>query len=110
MLHQATEGYYKTALLVFTAYRPKEHNIQTLGKRCGQVHRTLRDVFPRATREEKHRFKLLKDAYVDARYSMTYSITREQLEALAEDVRVLRNKTEQACREKIASLAKSVAR
>ena len=30
-LHQATERYYTTVLLVFTDYRPKDHNLETLG-------------------------------------------------------------------------------
>ena len=30
-LHQATERYYTTILLVFTDYRPKDHNLETLG-------------------------------------------------------------------------------
>jgi uncharacterized protein len=109
-LHQATECYYKTMILVFTAYRPKEHNLESLGKQCADLHPDLRDVFPAkdtATEEEKHRFELLKQAYVDARYSMSYCITREELEWLAGHVRELRGRVERVCQERIAALAEA---
>jgi HEPN domain-containing protein len=80
MLHQATETYYKTMLMVFTAYRPKQHNIEKLGNRCRNLHEARGGIFPRDTPEDEARFKLLKAAYVDARYSMKYSITREELD------------------------------
>jgi uncharacterized protein len=107
-LHQATEMYYKTMILVFTAYRPKEHNLENLGKQCADLHPDLREVFPAgpaATAEDEHRVKLLKQAYVDARYSMNYRITREELEWLAGHVRELRARVERACQERIAALA-----
>jgi HEPN domain-containing protein/predicted nucleotidyltransferase len=111
-LHQATENYYKTVTLVFTAYRPKDHNIEALGSKCGKLHEAMRDVFPHgptATPEENERFKLLKAAYVDARYSMKYRISRADLEILAGHVRELRARTERACREHIELLAAAAA-
>ena len=107
-LHQATETYYKGMALVFTAYRPKEHNLAILGKRCAALHPDLRDVFPvepTATAEEVRRVKLLKEAYVEARYSMSYRITREELEWLAERVRDLRARVERVGQERIEILA-----
>lgn len=104
MLHQATENYYKCALLVLTAYRPRQHNIQTLGKQCASLHPAFRDVFPRDTPPANHRFKLLKKAYVDARYNMHYRISRSDLEELARNIAVLRERTEAVCTEHIASM------
>lgn len=103
-LHQATETYYKTVLLVFTAYRPKAHDIEELGKKCGDLHPAFRDVFPTEAPDEERRFKLLRAAYVDARYNMKYRITREELEALAAHVRDLAARTERACTERIAAM------
>jgi uncharacterized protein len=40
-LHQATERYFATALLVFTAYKPKTHNLSLLGKRAADLHADL---------------------------------------------------------------------
>ncbi len=103
-LHQATERFYAAFLLVHTGYKPKFHDIEKLGKlAAAEMHEMLR-VFPRATDEEKARFDLLKRAYVDARYSKTYTITREDLEYLAARVGELRTMTEAACRKKIDDL------
>jgi hypothetical protein len=46
----------------------------------------------------------LKAAYVDARYSMKYSITREDLEILAGHVKELGVRVERVCRERIAAM------
>jgi HEPN domain-containing protein/predicted nucleotidyltransferase len=106
-LHQTTETCYKTVLLVFTAHLPKTHKLDELGKKCGDLHPAFRDLFPRATETDRGRFELLQAAYLDARYSMTYTITREDLEALAAPVRTLRDHTEQACRARIAAMTEA---
>ena len=66
-LHQATERYYTTILLVFTDYRPKDHNLETLGIKVTMCDKRFA-VFPQTTDEEKRRFELLKRAYIDARF------------------------------------------
>ena len=61
-------------------------------------------VFPElSTEEEKEKFKLLRKAYVDARYKPSYTITKEQLDWLAERIQELQSLTEKLCEEKIAS-------
>lgn len=103
-LHQATERYYTTILLVFTDYRPKDHNLETLGIKVEMCDARFA-VFPKTTDEEKHRFELLKRAYIDARYNMDeYVITPTELEYLAEKVEVLRGLTESICYEKILGI------
>ena len=103
-LHQATENYYKCAILVFTAYWPKQHNIATLGGQCASLSPAFRDIFPMASADDERRFELLKEAYVKARYSLTYTISREDLEALARHIAVLHERTETACKDHIASM------
>jgi predicted nucleotidyltransferase/HEPN domain-containing protein len=107
-LHQATERFYHCSLLVLTAYKPKTHNLDDLGKRAGDLHPALRNVFPRGTPEDDRLFKLLKHAYVDARYDPKYAITREELEAIAVHVRELRSRVEVVCRERIAAMDPAV--
>ncbi len=105
LLHQATEAYYyKCSLLVITTYRPKTHNIETLGKRCVSLDPAFRDVFPRDDPDSERQFKLLKAAYVSARYSLSYRISREDLETLAHRIVILRERTEEVCERYIASL------
>ena len=100
-LHQATERFYHCVL---TAYRPKVHNLEDLGKRAGDLHPALRNVFPRGTPEDDRLFKLLKHAYVDARYDPKFTITRQELESIAVHVRELRTRVEKVCRERIEAM------
>jgi HEPN domain-containing protein len=105
-LHQVTERYYGTVQLVFTGYKPKTHDLEILGGMAKACDMEFGKVFPKGDLQERMRFTLLKKAYVDARYKAEYQITKEDLEWLAERVQILRNLTEQICKEKIASFTK----
>jgi hypothetical protein len=48
---------------------------------------------------------LLRAAYVDARYSFAFQISREDLDVLARYVGAFRLRAEQACRERLVVLA-----
>jgi uncharacterized protein len=104
-LHQATERYYATALLVFSGYKPASHDIEALGNQVGALHPDLDEPIPKSLPEDERLFKLLKKAYIEARYSRSYRITAEELAILGERVRALAGRIERACREKIASFA-----
>jgi predicted nucleotidyltransferase/HEPN domain-containing protein len=103
-LHQAAEHYYKCAILVVTAYWPKEHNIKYLARLGAGLDPAFRDIFPVKPHAEKRRLELLKDAYVKARYSLKWTISREDLEVLAQRIAVLRERTQAVCEAHIASL------
>lgn len=100
-LHQATERYYTAIQLVYTDYRPKEHDLERLDIRVRNSDKRF-DVFPRTTPEEEHLFELLRRAYIDARYKMDeYSITESQLNYLSERVLALKQLTQELCKERI---------
>jgi uncharacterized protein len=101
-LHQATERYYGAIQLVFTGYKPKTHDIEDLGALAKACNMEFGKVFPKSSKQEHDRFELLRKAYVDARYNMDYSITKEDLDYLSERVRLLRALTKQICGNKIA--------
>ncbi len=103
MLHQATENLFSTNLLVFTHYKPSTHDIEKLYSLVNSLHNDFKTAFPLTTDKEKALFKLLRRAYVKARYNKTYTITQAQLEWLAECVEKLKILTEKLCREKIES-------
>ena len=103
LLHQAVESFYGTILLVFTRYKPSTHDLVKLGQRVGSIEPQFLSVFPKATEEEQACFKLLRKAYVDARYKPSYAITEAQLTWLAARVNHLQALTEKLCKEKIAS-------
>ncbi|KQS30623.1 HEPN domain-containing protein [Dyadobacter sp. Leaf189] len=101
-LHQATERFYAAILLVFTDYKPRIHDIEILGNQVIKQHAEFGTVFPMTNEEEKRLFLLLKKAYIDARYNRNYKIEKEELEYLADRVRILKDLTERICNERIA--------
>jgi DNA repair ATPase RecN len=90
--------------MVSVGGKPKIHNLETLGKIIVYYHPEFMKIFPRQTKEEKRLFKLLKDAYVDARYKKDYKITREELEYLAKRVEKLRDLVAENCKSIINKL------
>ncbi|MFA6714911.1 MAG: HEPN domain-containing protein [Victivallales bacterium] len=105
-LHQATERFYTAYALVTSEYKPKTHNINKLGKIAARYCPEYKKIFPRQTDEEKRLFKLLKDAYIDARYKKNYKITKDELTYLSKRVEKLRDLVEKTCKAKIESLKK----
>ncbi len=103
LLHQATERYYHAAILVFTGYKQRTHDIELLGNLAGEQHALMVDLLPKTEPDDKHLFDLLKKAYIDARYSMSYRITSEELAELQKRVLVLADRVRSACLEQIAT-------
>jgi len=100
-LHQATERLYACVLLVISNYKPNTHNLKQLNSLAISKDERIADVFPQDTKAQRRRFQLLKQAYVDARYSEHYKITQEELEWLAERVHHFQQLTEKLYREKM---------
>lgn len=103
-LHQATERLYICFLLVRTLYFPRSHNIKFLRSLAEDKEPRLVDAWPREAKLERRRFERLKRAYVEARYSASYAITTDDLDALAASVTRLREIVDQVCRERLAEL------
>ena len=78
-LHQATECFLYASILVFTNYKPKTHDLEKLLRWSASQHPGFVKVFPVSTKEQQRRFKLLRAAYVEARYDRSYKITKEEL-------------------------------
>lgn len=101
MLHQACENYYYAIRLTFTLRNNKQHNLSKLSSTTRRYSDDLNTVFPQNTPEEKRLFKLLKAAYVDARYNPHFVVTKEDIDALIPKVELLRDITKRICEEKI---------
>jgi len=97
LLHQATESFYNAILLVFSGYKPKLHDILELAKRTRNYHYDLFKIFPYSTPEQVECFKLLRKAYIEARYDENYKISKEQLLYLISRVKKLKTVTEKIC-------------
>ncbi|MFA6714221.1 MAG: HEPN domain-containing protein, partial [Victivallaceae bacterium] len=107
-LHQATERFYKAAILTNSGYSPRTHDIETLGQTIARDCPEFLKIFPQKTRKEGDLFQKLKKAYVDARYKKDYSIMNDELVYLAERVKKLRSLVEKSCKGKIESLKKGI--
>ncbi|HEX8443939.1 MAG TPA: HEPN domain-containing protein [Allosphingosinicella sp.] len=103
-LHQATERAYVCFLLVRTLYFPRSHNIKFLRSLAEDNEPRLIEAWPRDTKLERRRFELLKRAYVEARYSASFEISRDDLDALTHCVRRLRDLVEEVARERLDDL------
>ncbi|MFC1677858.1 HEPN domain-containing protein [Planctomycetota bacterium] len=103
MLHQAAESFYGAVLLVYTNYKPKTHDLDTLRRLAANHDPAFFTVFPLRTKQERDRFDLLRQAYVGARYHDDYKITPQELKYLARCVELLREQTEVSCDTKMES-------
>ncbi|MEH6361629.1 MAG: HEPN domain-containing protein [Amylibacter sp.] len=101
-LHQATERAYSAFLLTHTLYTPKSHDIEKLRTRCEEINNGLREAWPRGQKPYDRYFKLLKRAYVEARYSKHYKITAEELAWLAGCVEQLIEVVDAVCEKHLA--------
>lgn len=106
MLHQACENYYYAIRLTFTLRNNKQHNLSKLSSTTRRYSDDLRTVFPQNTPEEKRLFKLIKAAYVDARYNPHFIVTKEDVDALIPKVELLRDITKRICEVKIKEYGK----
>ncbi|QMV16823.1 putative nucleotidyltransferase [Vibrio spartinae] len=96
-LHQAAERFFACTLLVLTNYLPKTHNIEKLKKYCAGQDLAFADIFPMDDKFHRRSFRRLQRAYIDARYSMHYEITEEELIYLQREVEKLKGLVEQVC-------------
>lgn len=103
LLHQSTEHCFACLLLVLTNYKPYTHNLNLLNSLAILQNERVAEVFPQDSKIHRRRFQLLKNAYVDARYSKHYKISPEELVWLGERVTYLQQLTAILCQEKIAS-------
>ena len=103
-LHQASERLYHCVLLVCTFYTPHVHNLGFLRTQAERINARLTYVWPRDTRRDRVLFEKLKEAYVKARYSKHYRISKEELEWLGEQVEELGRVVHEVCAERLEKL------
>lgn len=102
-LHQAIESAYTAVLLTYTLYSPKLHDIKKLRARAEDLDERLIPIWPRKTRYERRAFNHIRRAYVEARYSKHYRITKELLEEATTGVEALQQVVKMVCEERLGS-------
>lgn len=103
-LHQATERLYHCTLLVLTLYSPKSHRLNFLRSQAELAAPELIEAWPRGDRFTRRCFELLRQAYVNARYSPHYVITDEELRWLGERVATLRDLVRAVCEKRLTTV------
>lgn len=91
-------------MLTETLYFPRSHNIKFLRSLAEDKAPRLIEACPRSTRLDRSRFERLKRAYVEARYSESYSVSLDDLTALAGCVASLRAIVDAVCRGHLTAL------
>lgn len=96
-LHQSTEFAYRTLMLTRTLYIPKGHNLPLLRSLAERYDPSLIEIWPRGRKPYDGYFMQLNRAYVEARYSPHYEITKEVAEWLGERNVALRKVINEFC-------------
>lgn len=103
ILNQTAEKFYGGVLLVYTGYKPKTHRIKAYRKYAKHISDNLYHVFryPPTDSEENRLFKILNDAYIDARYKDDYYIAPSDLKNLISKVEELEAVVTDLCERRI---------
>jgi hypothetical protein len=95
---------------LFTPRISRRHDLNDLGQRIEAAAPEVAGALPRkGSAEDERLFELLRSAYVDARYKMSFRISREDLKALEERVLALAERIRSACVEHMGRLGGEVA-
>lgn len=100
--HQAAERFYHCTLLVLCLYSPKSHRLNFLRDLAEGIAPDLVKVWPRSDKFSRRCFELLREAYVNARYSPRYSVTAEELAWIGERVAVLEDLVRKTCEDRLS--------
>lgn len=103
-LHQAAETAYTCFLLVRGRYVLRSHNLKFLRSLAEDRSPRLVAAWPRATKVDRRRFELAKRAYVEARYSARFDISRDDLSAITDAIQSLRDTVDAVSREWLDTL------
>lgn len=102
LFHQATERLYHCVLLVLTLYSPKSHKLNFLRSHCEEIAPSLIAAWPRDDKFSRRCFELLRQAYVNARYSEHYKVTDEELKWLGTHIAELEDLVRKICDDRLA--------
>lgn len=104
LLHQSIEQAYSTLLLVLTNYSPPSHNIRFLRGLAEERTEELVEIWPRNQLRYLAWFNILNEAYVKARYSPHFEISKEAVDWLTERTELLTSAVEEICRKHIDAI------
>ncbi|MGF7150091.1 putative nucleotidyltransferase/HEPN domain-containing protein [Sphingomonas zeicaulis] len=103
VLHQAAERLYHCTLLTLTLYSPKSHKLNFLRSLCEDIAPELISAWPRNDKFSRRCFDLLRQAYVNTRYSPQYMIDEDELHWIAARVADLQARVQEICARHLAT-------
>lgn len=103
LYHQAAEQLYHCTLLTLTLYSPKSHKLNFLRSHAEELAPELIAAWPRVDKFSRRCFELLRQAYVNARYSPHYEIGDEELCWLGERIADLQTLVKAVCERRLAA-------
>jgi predicted nucleotidyltransferase/HEPN domain-containing protein len=101
--HQSVERFYHCVLLVYRLYSPKSHRLKFLRSHAEEVAPELVAAWPRGDKFSRRCFELIRQAYVNARYSPHYEITDEELRWIGERVAELQTLVQTVCERRLVA-------
>lgn len=109
-LHQATEHFYASLLLVLKGYKPKSHNLGHLRNYAKNLSLDVYALFSDLEDPdlESKTFKILKKGYIDARYKKDFLISENELNETLSKVQELQKLVEMISKKELAKLAISI--
>lgn len=85
-----------------TLHSPKSHNLSRLRAMTDGFDERLITVWPTETKFQKRAFELLKQGYVNARYSEHYTVTSAELAVRRERIEVLGSLVVEICQQRLS--------
>lgn len=101
-LHQSCESFICALNLVHMLTTPKQHDLKKLVNLTKLYTSEVFFLFCKNSEEDKRLFRLLRDAYIQARYNPKFVVTKEDIDALRPLLDRMKNLTGNICRERIA--------
>ncbi|MBL3655110.1 HEPN domain-containing protein [Fulvivirga sediminis] len=89
MLHQSTEQGLTALLKAGAGYHRRTHNLGRLIRLSYLITSKTQHIFPQDSEQDKRLFKLLQNAYSDARYKRDYKVSNADFSVLLERVKSL---------------------
>ena len=102
-LHQSIKCFYTAVLLVFGGYKPRNCDLEKLGRYVASYEPAFLTVFPCTTNRQDKIFKLLNNAQSHLCIEDSYNITKVDLDHLEHSVKKLMELTREICKKKIDS-------
>lgn len=100
-LHQTCENLFYATRLTYTLRNSKQHNLTRLLSSVRKYSSDFAKIFPNETKEDKRLFRILKLAYVQARYNPDFEVTKEDINVLMQRITLLLELVERICGEQI---------